>query len=80
MRIATQMSVQRYGDERFTPGNLPQELGPYMAASGDTGENRSGRYNTQRMNSYPGSRWQRGNVDEAGDGWQQQRRGHRGRH
>ena len=80
MRIATQMSVQRYGDERFTPGNLPQELGPYMAAGGDTGEYRSGRVRYQRVNSHPGSRGQRGNVDEAGDGWQQQRRGHRGRH
>ena len=80
MQIATQMSVQGYGDERFTPGNLPQEFGPYMTAGGDTGDSRSSRVIYNRVNTHHGSRGQRGNVDEAGGGWHQQRRGHRGRH
>ena len=77
MRTAFQMSEQRYGDERFIPGALP-ELGPYMAGDAEADSGRSGRSRFQRSNSHHGN-VERRDVHEAGDGWQQQRR-RKGRH
>ena len=66
-------SEQRYGDEIFIKGDLPEDVGPYMPPEEEQTPVRPRRY--QRSTS-----WQhRGGGDNANGDWQQQRHRRRDR-
>ena len=65
---------QRYGDEMFVKGDLPEQIGPYMPAAEEQGGARPRRY--QRSTSLQ----QRGGGDSTHDEWQQQGRRRKGKH